>query len=69
MEKLGQKPEQENLIPMEFDDFELKATQDRKKPKNLKGLLEEMTSAGATSFAILSDENANIDNLEFKPLS
>ena len=39
------------------------------KPRNLKSLLEEMSAAGATSFAILSEENANIDNLEFKPLS
>lgn len=39
------------------------------KPKNLKSLLEEMSAAGATSFAILSEENGNIDNLEFKPLS
>jgi hypothetical protein len=40
-----------------------------KKPKNLKLLLEEMAQAGAASFAILSEENANIANqLEFKPL-
>jgi histidyl-tRNA synthetase len=39
------------------------------KPKNLKSLLEEMTAAGATGFAILGEENANIGNLEFKPLS
>jgi histidyl-tRNA synthetase len=40
-----------------------------RRPKNLKPLLEEMTSAGAGSFAILSEENQNIANLEFKPLS
>ena len=40
-----------------------------KKPKNLKLLLEEMAQAGAASFAILSEENANISQLEFKPLS
>lgn len=40
-----------------------------RRPKNLKLLLEEMTSAGAGSFALLSEENANIANLEFKPLS
>lgn len=40
-----------------------------KKPKNLKLLLEEMAQSGAASFAILSEENANIGQLEFKPLS
>jgi histidyl-tRNA synthetase len=38
------------------------------RPKNLKGLLEEMTLAGATGFAVLGQENANIAGLEFKPL-
>ena len=39
-----------------------------KMPKNLKPLLEEMSQAGAGSFAILSAENSNIENLEFKAL-
>lgn len=39
------------------------------KPKNLKALLEEIKAAGATGFAILSEGNANIEDLEFKPLS
>jgi histidyl-tRNA synthetase len=40
-----------------------------KKPKNLKPLLEEMAAAGASGFAVLTEENANIAGLEFKPLS
>jgi histidyl-tRNA synthetase len=44
-------------------------TRIERRPKNLKLLLEEMTAAGAGSFALLSEENSNIANLEFKPLS
>ena len=40
-----------------------------KKPKNLKLLLDEMSAAGAGSFAILSEETKNTSELEFKALS
>ena len=39
------------------------------KPKNLKVLLDDMSAAGASQFAILSEEITNIENLDFKPLS
>lgn len=40
-----------------------------KKPKNLKLLLDEMSAAGAGSFAILGEETKNTSQLEFKALS
>ena len=43
-------------------------TRIEQKPKNLKVLLEQMQEAGASSFAILSQETPDISQLEFRAL-
>lgn len=45
------------------------ATRIEQKPKNLKALLSDMESAGATRFAVLNSQIQDIDALEFKPLA
>ena len=45
------------------------ATRIEQKTKNLKALLSDMESAGATRFAVLNSQIQDIDTLEFKPLA